>query len=178
MGCWPGYQGRERETEGEREGRENGAAGAGEAQGLEWAWRQFVVFAVAVAVGAQFQSVCFTFLHIDSTARGQGRGGTRRKGGEKLSLWLSAFCILTGWQFNIYICYLFCGLLINARTRVQPTLNASVIKNINAMADAKCESFNGYAMNTQQSSSVCVSLCPCGPRVKREFFLAWPTGHS
>lgn len=115
---------------------------------------------------------------LTSTARGQGRGGTRRKGGEKLSLWLSAFCILTGWQFNIYIRYLFCGLLINARTRVQPTLNASVIKNINAMADAKCESFNGYAMNTQQSSSVCVSLCPCGPRVKREFFLAWPTGHS
>lgn len=158
-----------------------------EAQGLEWAWRQFVVVAVA-AVGAQFQSVCFTFLHIDSTARGKGKEKGRGASGEKLSLWLSAFCILTGWQFNIYIYsiyirYLFCGLLINARTRVQPTLNASVIKNINAMADAKCESFNGYAMNTQESApvSVCqyLSLCVCvWPQGKKGVFLAWPTGHS
>lgn len=77
---------------------------------------------------------------------------------------------------NIYIRYLFCGLLINARTRVQPTLNASVIKNINAMADAKCESFNGYAMNTQQPVSVCVCVS-VWPQGKKGVFFGvanWP----
>lgn len=87
--------------------------GLWEAQGLDWAWRQFVAVAVAVAaavaVGAQFQSVCFTFLHIDSTASRQkderGRVGEEEMG-EKLSLWLSAFCILTGRQFNIYLLFI------------------------------------------------------------------------
>lgn len=35
--------------------------------------------------------------------RGKGKEKGRGESGEKLSLWLSAFCILTGWQFNIYI---------------------------------------------------------------------------
>lgn len=63
-------------TKGERGREERGMSEcwcSQEAQGLEWAWRQFVVVAVA-AVGAQFQSVCFTFLHIDSTAKGEGKG--------------------------------------------------------------------------------------------------------
>lgn len=36
--------------------------------------------AVAVAVGAQFQSVCFTFLHIDSTASKQKDERGRERG--------------------------------------------------------------------------------------------------